>query len=82
MSWKEFKALLQGLGPNTALGRVVSIRAESDPEVIKTFNDSQIKIHNDWKKKQASAVKKEELDDVINMFQNIFRDLAGVHHDK
>ena len=49
MSWNEFCTLLSGLMPDTPLGRVVSIRAETDPDIIKNFNDGQRRIYNEWR---------------------------------
>lgn len=37
MQWHEFKALLCGIGPDTSLGRIVSIRLEDDNEVSKSL---------------------------------------------
>ena len=37
MKWDEFQALLVGIGPETPLGNIVSIRAEDDPEILKHF---------------------------------------------
>ena len=34
--------------PETPLGRIVGIRAEKDPKVIKEFTKEQKKIRNDW----------------------------------
>lgn len=34
--------------PETPLGRIVGIRAEKDPKVIKEFSKEQKKIRNDW----------------------------------
>ena len=48
MPWSEFCSLLSGLLPDTALGRVVSIRAEKDAKIIKGFSKEQRKIRNDW----------------------------------
>lgn len=49
MSWNEFCTLLSGLMPDTPLGRVVSIRAETDPDIIKNFNEEQRRIYNEWR---------------------------------
>ena len=38
MKWEEFRDLLVGIGPDTALGRVVAIRAETDQKIIKKFD--------------------------------------------
>lgn len=48
MSYSEFCSLLSGIMPDTPLGRIVSIRAETDREVISRFSDSQKKIRNEW----------------------------------
>ena len=41
MKWDEFKDMLSGLGPDTPLGRIVAIRSEDDPEVLKNFSSEQ-----------------------------------------
>lgn len=48
MSWNEFCSLLSGIMPDTPLGRIVAIRAESDPKVIKEFSKDQRAIRNEW----------------------------------
>jgi len=53
MSWVEFCTLISGLMPDTPLGNMVGIRAETDPEVIKDFTSDQSNIYNTWQKKQA-----------------------------
>ena len=37
MKWEEFRDLLVGIGPDTALGRIVSIRAEDRKEILENF---------------------------------------------
>ena len=54
VSWDEFKALLAGLAPETPLGRVVSIRSETDEKIIKQFSREQKRIHDEWQEKQAA----------------------------
>lgn len=56
VSWDEFKALVAGLAPDTVLGRVVSIRSETDPEVIKHFTSDQRRIYDDWKRREADHI--------------------------
>lgn len=48
MSWSEFCSLLSGIMYDTPLGRIVSIRAEKDPKVIKEFSKEERKIRNEW----------------------------------
>jgi hypothetical protein len=56
ISWEEFCVLLSGLMPNTPLGRIVGIRAEENPEVIKNFNSDQKRIRNDWLKRHGGGL--------------------------
>lgn len=59
MSWREFADLLSCISAETALGRVVSIRSETDPEALKKFSKGQKEIRNEWleshKKEQAQS---------------------------
>lgn len=53
VSWDEFKALIAGLAPETALGRVVAIRSETDKDIIKHFSKEQRRIYDDWKERNV-----------------------------
>ena len=77
MKWSEFSALLSGLDYKTALGRVVSIRAEEDPDVLKYFSKHEHKIRNDWRAKQAKNVSEKELADALEMMKNALIAMAG-----
>lgn len=57
MSWNEFCTLLSGLLPDTPLGRIVNIRAEKDPKVLKTFSPEQKKIRSDWQRRKLQRMK-------------------------
>lgn len=50
MSWREFSDLLSCLSADTALGRIVAIRSETDAEVLKKFTKGQKKIREEWLK--------------------------------
>lgn len=52
MSWDEFKNLLAGIGPDTALGRVITIRSEDQAETLKYFSQGQHKIRDDWRRRE------------------------------
>lgn len=77
MKWDEFKDLLGGLGPETPLGRIVSIRAEEDEDILKHFSKGQHKIRNEWRQKQAKSVSQEELATVLEDLKNAFISMAG-----
>lgn len=60
VDWAEFSALLSGLSADTALGKVVAIRSETDQETIKRFSSYQKKIYDDWRTKQCERMTEEE----------------------
>ena len=60
VDWAEFSALLSGLSADTALGKVVAIRSETDQETIKRFSSYQKKIYDDWRTKQSERMTEEE----------------------
>ena len=59
MSWREFSDLLSCLSADTALGRIVAIRSETDGEVLKNFTKGQKEIREELiknhRKEQAEA---------------------------
>lgn len=77
MKWSEFSALLAGLGEKTALGRIVSIRSEEDPEILKYFSKNEHKIRNEWKRKQAKKVSEKELAAALEQMKNALIAMAG-----
>lgn len=77
MQWDEFKDLLVGIGPETPLGRIVSIRAEEDKEILKHFSEEQHRIRNEWRARNAKKISKENLEDILNALKNAFISMAG-----
>lgn len=82
MPWKEFRQMLIGIGPDTALGRVVSIRAEERKEVLKNFSPEHHRIRNEWKSKHAKFLEahtsKEAMDAQMNAIKAGFLSMAGL----
>lgn len=77
MSWMEFKDLLAGLGPETALGRVVSIRSENDKEVLRNFNPEMRRIRSEWARKIARHKSESETVDFLESMKRAFISMAG-----
>ena len=77
MKWDEFKYLLAGLGPETPLGRIVSIRAEEDEDILKHFTKEHHRIRDEWRKKRAKNVSEKELASVLEELKNAFISMAG-----
>lgn len=79
MKWEEFKDLLVGIGPETALGRIVAIRAETDQKIIKKFTADQRKIWNDWRQRRASTMSPKDASAAIEGFRRMFLAAAGIN---
>ena len=76
MKWDELKAMISGLGPETVLGRVVSIRAETDKEIIKNFGREEQRIRSDWNKRTAQHASKEQIDNAMEQIKQAFIAMA------
>lgn len=57
LSWSDWCKLVGGLMDDTPLGRVVALRMENDPEVIKRFSSSQKRVRSEWMTFQLSKAK-------------------------
>lgn len=77
MKWDEFSALLAGLDEKTVLGRVISIRAEDDLEVLKHFTKHEHKIRNEYRGKRAKQVSEQELTDALEQMKEALISMAG-----
>lgn len=77
MKWDEFRDLLVGIGPETALGRIVAIRSEENEEILKNFTPEQKRVRNEWRRKKAKNVKPEDMEKILEGFKQAFISLAG-----
>ena len=81
MKWDEFKDLLVGISPDTALGRIVSIRSENRKEVLEHFTTEQHRIRNEWKTKRAKNIAKntpkKEMDAALEGIKNALLQWSG-----
>lgn len=77
MRWGEFCDLLSGISPDTPLGRVVAVRAEDDPEVVKSFTPGQRRLRNQWRSRQAKQVSEQDLNAFLCTMQRAFASMAG-----
>ena len=71
MKWQEFKSLLAGLGEDTPLARTVSIRLENDPDKLKYFTSSQLRIRSEWQNKKAKPITGDDIERIKSMFKNL-----------
>lgn len=77
MKWNEFCMLLSGLQPETPLGRIVSIRAEDDKEILQHFSKEQRRIRSEWRNKQAKMISVNERDAFLEQMKQAFIKMAG-----
>jgi len=79
MTWDEFTTLLSGLKPDTPLGNIVSIRSETNKDILKHFTPQQKKIRSDWKKRNVKkVVNMDRYNHDMKMFEKMFESLAKV----
>lgn len=77
MSWDEYITLLSGIGGDTPLGRIVSIRSETDKERLKQFTPDEKRIRNEWRAKHRRVVTgKRQLDAAMSGFAAMFKSIA------
>ena len=77
MSWDEFCTLLSGLRHDTPLGNIISIRSETDKDIIKHFTPQQKKIRSDWQRRKAKkVVNMDQYNYDMKMFEKMFESLA------
>ncbi len=78
MKWDEFKALLVGLGPETPLGRIVSVRAEDDRDILKYFTAEQNRVRNEWRSRHRKvSASLDDRDDILEQLKIAFIRMAG-----
>ena len=77
VSWDEFRSLLAGLSPETPLGRVVAIRAESDRETIKHFTPDQKRIYNAWRDRKAKNMSEAAYEKAMMNLERFMADCFG-----
>lgn len=81
MSYDEFCSLLSGLKHDTPLGNIVSIRSETDKDILKHFTPEQKRIRSEWLNKRSKDIKNidmEQYNKDMKMFEDMFRGLAKV----
>ena len=85
MPWEEFKQMLIGISSDTALGRVVAIRAEDRKEILENFTPEQHRIRNAWQPRHIEFIKahtsKETMDEQMNAMKMAFLRMAGLGGD-
>lgn len=77
VSWDEFKALVAGLSPETALGRVVAIRSETNKDIIKHFSKDQRRIYDDWRNREVKEMDERTFEKEMASLEKMFATMCG-----
>lgn len=77
MKWDEFRAFLEGIAPETPLGRIVSIRSETNEDILKYFTSDQNRIRSEWLHRTAQDRKPEDTEKFLNTIKDVFIKMAG-----
>lgn len=77
MTWGEFCTLLAGIMPETPLGQVVSIRSETDKDILKRMTPYERKIRADWHSFLAKQTAPGEARAAVRSFQEMCRQAFG-----
>ena len=78
MQWTEFLTLVSGLMPDTPLGQIVSIRAETDEQTIRDFPIEHRKIYTEWqvrtltKNLENKQLVEQQMSELQNMVASMF----------
>lgn len=77
VTWDEFRSLLAGIAPDTPLGRMVAIRAETDKNVIKNFTHDQKRIYDEWQNRKAETMTPETYEKQMQYLEQMMAALCG-----
>ena len=77
VTWDEFRALIAGLSPETALGRVVAIRSEKDKDIIKQFTMDQRRIYDDWRNREVKEMGEKTFEKEMADLEKMFAAMCG-----
>ena len=77
MKWREFAQFITGLDSKSPLGRIIAIRAEDDPEILKSFTKDQHRVRNEWRKRKAREMPQKDVDAFLESMKRVFLSMAG-----
>lgn len=59
------------------MGRIVSIRSETDKNILKRFSKEQKRIRSEWMQKKAKKVTDTDMEQILEGFKQAFISMAG-----
>ena len=76
LRYSDWAKMVSGLMDDTPLGRIVSIRSEKYPEMLKHFTKEQKQIRAEWAAYKASQIKDNK--DATKQIADLERMIAGL----
>lgn len=76
LPYEEWSKLVSGLMDNTPLGRIVSIRGETDFKIIAQMNSWQRQVRSQWQSFLASRAKEKPREQLMKQMNSLERMLA------
>ena len=76
LPYEEWSKLVSGLMDNTPLGKIVSIRGETDPKIVAQMNPWQRQIRASWQSFLASKAKEKPRQQLMQQMNELERMLA------
>ena len=77
LAYPEWSKLVSGLMDDTPLGRVVSVRGETDQKVISNMNSWQRRIRSEWNNFTASRTAKQSPEELRQQMDALERMMAA-----
>ena len=77
LRYADWAKMVGGLMDDTPLGRVVAIRAETDPEMIRKMTSDQRGIRSEWAAFRARSATKEVKQEQIKQLQAMIAGMFG-----
>jgi hypothetical protein len=81
MPFSEFQELLTGLMSDTPLGNMVSIRSETNKDILKSFTPAMMEERRKWLNRQANDKlnNPEKLEQIFASYEKLF---ASMYSEK
>lgn len=77
LHYADWVKLVSGLMDDTPLGRVVAVRSEGNPDILKGFTPAQHRIRSEWRAFQAKQrIQAMSMDDWMRQMAELERQLA------
>lgn len=68
--------LINGLSGDTPLGRIISIRAETDPDTIKHMTEDEKRVRTEYRRKMAFKKTDKDCDRALDEMKQAFMNMA------